>query len=387
MIPRRNIRRAFQKALSQPGYALNAFVKRARSYGSYRVLDGRSAYPETVSILLTYQCNLRCKMCGQWGEKGSSKFYTRDVLSQKLDISELKSLIEELSSFRPTITLFGGEPLLYKGWDELLSLIKEKGLRCNMITNGTLLEHHADRIVSTGLDEIILSLDGPEEIHDRIRGRSGTFRRLVRGVEKINTLKRQRGRNRPLLNINSTLFDFNHRNMEDIIEAAVSLKAETLTFHHLIFLSEEIYGRHNDLFKSLFNTVSFDWAGFVERQLPNIDAEDLAREIRRIRGKSYGVPVSFYPNLTDQEIRDYYTKFDFVPSSYPDRCLSPWMVAYIFPDGSVRPCLSLNHAVGNIKERPFREIWNNGNYTRFRRILKEKRSFPVCRRCTEFYRF
>ena len=387
MIPRKNIRRLFHKALSEPRYAIRAFFKRARSYFTYRLLRGWSAYPETVSILLTYQCNLRCKMCGQWGETGSSKYYTKDMLNQKLDMSHLRSLIDDISSFKPTITLFGGEPLMYKHWDELVSYIKKRGLRCNMITNGTLLDRHADQIVAAGIDEIILSLDGPEEIHDEIRGKPGTFRKLKKGVDKINALKVQLRQKRPIFNINSTIFDFNYRHMEEIIAVAASLNAKTLTFHHLIFLNEDAYERHNRAFSAMFNTMSFDWAGFVEKQLPDIDAEYLIQEIERIGSADYGIPVSFYPNLTELEIRDYYSNFEFVPTSYPNRCLSPWMVAYVFPDGSVRPCLSLNYSVGNIQRDSFRKIWNNKSYVRFRSIVKRERAFPVCTRCTEYYRF
>jgi radical SAM protein with 4Fe4S-binding SPASM domain len=387
MIPRKNIKRLYHKALSEPGYAGKAFFKRARSYVTYRLFKGWSAYPETISILLTYQCNLRCKMCGQWGETGSSKYYTREMLNQKLDMSNLKRLVDDISSFKPTITLFGGEPLMHKHWDESVSYIKSHGLRCNMITNGTLLERHAEQIVSTGIDEIILSLDGPEEIHDRIRGKVGAFTRLIEGVKKINGLKAELRKNRPIFNINSTIFDFNYRYMEKIIEVAVSLNAKTLTFHHLIFLGEDTYERHSQVFWALFNTTSFDWAGFVEKQLPDIDAGYLINEIERIESADYGIPISFYPNLTEQEIRNYYSSFEFVPTSYPNRCLSPWMVAYVFPDGSVRPCLSLNYAVGSIKQESFRNIWNNERYTRFRNIVKQKRAFPVCTRCTEYYRF
>ena len=387
MIPRRNIRRLYHKALSEPGYAMRAFLRRAGSYATYRMLNGWSAFPETISILLTYQCNLRCKMCGQWGETGSSRYYTNEMLNQELGMSHLKRLIDDISSFKPNITLFGGEPLMYRNWDELVSYIKSHGLRCNMITNGTLLRRHAEQIILEGIDEIILSLDGPEEIHDRIRGKVGTFRKLVEGVKKINVLKAEMRKDRPIFNINSTIFDFNYKHMEQTIDVAVSLKAKTLNFHHLIFLNEDTYERHSQIFSALFNTTSYDWAGFVERKLPDIDAEYLIQEIRRIGSADYGIPVSFYPNLTEREIRDYYSNFEFVPTSYPNRCISPWMVAYVFPDGSARPCLSLNYAVGNIKEDSFRKIWNNKNYVRFRHIVKRKKAFPVCTRCTEYYRF
>ena len=74
-------------------------------------------------------------------------------------------------------------------------------------------------------------------------------------------------------------------------------------------------------------------------------------------------------------------------SSYKHRCISPWMVAYIFPDGSVRPCQSLNYVAGNVKEDTFKNICNNQKCLRFRRVTKENRLYLVCYRCTELYRF
>jgi radical SAM protein with 4Fe4S-binding SPASM domain len=152
-------------------------------------------------------------------------------------------------------------------------------------------------------------------------------------------------------------------------------------------LSEHTYDKHRRIFSQLFGTTSFDWVGFVEEELPNIDVDYLIAEIRRIKGIRYNIPVSFYPNFTEEEVRSYYTTFDFSPVSYPNRCLSPWMVAYVFPDGSVRPCLSLNYAAGSIRQDSFRGIWNNHAYTRFRSIIKQYKGFPVCTRCTEYYRF
>jgi radical SAM protein with 4Fe4S-binding SPASM domain len=63
------------------------------------------------------------------------------------------------------------------------------------------------------------------------------------------------------------------------------------------------------------------------------------------------------------------------------------MVAYVIPDGSIKPCLSLGYAMGNLQEAPFKEIWNGERAVQFRRLLKEKSYFPICPRCTEFSRF
>jgi radical SAM protein with 4Fe4S-binding SPASM domain len=129
--------------------------------------------------------------------------------------------------------------------------------------------------------------------------------------------------------------------------------------------------------------VSTDWEGFVQDELPSIDPERLIKNLREVESQG----ASIYPNFTDDEVRQYYTNFEFTPTSYPQRCMSPWMVAYIFPDGSVRPCLSQGVSLGNIGEKPFRQIWNGEAYRRYRGEVKERGMFDACIRCTELYRF
>lgn len=54
------------------------------------------------------------------------------------------------------------------------------------------------------------------------------------------------------------------------------------------------------------------------------------------------------------------------------------MVAYIFPDGSVRACQSFNFSAGNIREASFSVIWNSERYKNFRQVIKKRKAFPVC---------
>ena len=387
MIPRRNIARAVKKAVTQPKYALKAFSKRLKSSVTCKLCNGYSAYPETISLFITYRCNLRCKMCGQWGLKGSSHAYPSEELIKQLSINDIKKLLDDVAEFRPAITLFGGEPLIYRELPEVIRLIKERKMRCNILTNGVLLEEKAESIMDAGIDEIIFSLDGPREIHDEIRGTAGTYDRAIAGFQKIARLKKERGTNRPLINISSTIFEVNYSRLDEIVRSAEDMFASSITFHHLIFLSKEIYSRHDRIFQDQFSCSSHDWAGFVRENTPNILPEKLIQMLKKLRSLKTDVDVSVYPNLTDPEIKRYYSSFDFLPDSYKNRCISPWMVAYIFPDGTVRPCQSLNYTIGSIKENSFKKLWNSERALNFRQILKKDRHFPVCIRCTEFYRY
>jgi radical SAM protein with 4Fe4S-binding SPASM domain len=326
-------------------------------------------------------------MCGFWGVCGANKHQPPAFLKEELSFAELKKIIDEVSRFRPNITLFGGEPLLYKDWLSLVSYIKQKRLRCNIVTNGTLLKDKAHQILDSRLDEIIFSLEGPKDIHDKITQVNGSFDSAITGLSQLKEEKKRRSSNKPSINIACTISEDNYRYLEEIITIGSSIGADSVTFHHLCFINTDILVRHNEIFKRYFGIESDDWSGFVRQQLPNIDTGYLISRLQNIQRSAQPLDISIYPNFTLEEIKRYYTKFDFKPSSYAPYCLSPWMTVYIFPDGSVRPCEELNIYFGNIKNKSFKDIWNSLKLRRFRQILKKEKMFPVCPHCTELYRF
>ncbi len=380
------MRRLLRKGLAEPRYAVRAFRQRFRSYMSYLRRDGWSAPPETISLFLTFRCNLRCKMCGQWGPTGSAKGYSAEMLRSRLSRDEVRRLLDEVRSFGPNITLFGGEPMLHPEFAGIVEEVKAAGLRCNVVTNATLLERFAEGLVEAGMDEVIFSLDGPREVHDEVRGVPGTFDRAMAGFERLRAAKRSAGRKVPKVNVTSGVFECGYQRLPEVVPLAERLGADSLTVHHLIFYSRETYERHNEVFERLFGAQCYDWEGFVVDELPGIDPEKVI-SVKREMESGGGVPVAFYPNLTDVETREWYGAFDFEPRSYSGRCKSPWMVAYVFPDGGVRPFHSMNFAAGNIRQASFGQIWNNAAYRRYRREVKERGAFPICSRCTELYRF
>ncbi|MCC7429369.1 radical SAM protein [bacterium] len=388
MIPRRNIKSMLKKAIAQPNYAFSAFTRRFKSYITYKFADGYSAPPETISLFLTAACNLRCKMCGQWGEDGSSFQLTTEELKERLSLDEAKRFIDEVKHFKPTWTMFGGEPMLHPQWTDIMAYIKANGMRVNIVTNGVFIEKNAEAIVKNKMDEIIFSLDGPEEQHDEIRAVKGTFGRAKKGLEKINKLKKEFNTKSPILHINTTLFEENYEKIDEIVQIAEELEVDHLNFHHLLFLGKEQFEAHDNIFRSLYGKTSPEWSGFVRDTLPKIDPEFLIKMRNKYQSRTKKPFVSFYPNFDDDEIRRYYKNFEFEPTSYANRCMSVWMTTYIFPDGSVRPYHSMNFVAGNIKQKTFGEIWNCEEYKAYRRYLQKNKKFPVCAKgCTEFYRY
>ena len=389
MIPRKNLYRAIHKSLSQPLYAGRNLIHRTRSAISYHIHnDGRSYWPETISLFLTYKCNLRCLMCGQWGENGAFKDFSKDILKQQLTVDEIKTIIDDVRGFKPNITLFGGEPFIHPDWFEIIQTVKNAGMRCNIVTNGTYIQNFAEEIIESGLDEIIFSLDGPEEIHDAIRRVPGTFKRSINGFLLLNQLKAKYKRKKPIININSTIWKENYRNIQDTAAIAENIGAMGLTFHHLLFLPKPEVLQFIDSFNQQFGQKPTDWIGFASDVLPDIDVDYLITELNKVKKKKSPMNISVFPNFDNDEIRRWYTQFEFTSTSYRNRCMSLWMTAYIFPDGSVRPYHSMNYIVGNIRNDTFRNIWNNDIYKAYRKYIKTHKKFTVCSKgCTEFFRY
>src|SRR5215831_14597757 len=132
-----------------------------------RMVAGRSAVeahladprPETLppptflQLRVTNLCNLRCKMCGQWGDTGiyradgysasatdgeKERNRIRELIGAKrqLALADYMKLLDEISPAQPIISLFGGEPLLYPEILPLVREVKARGLTCTIITNG-----------------------------------------------------------------------------------------------------------------------------------------------------------------------------------------------------------------------------------------------------------
>lgn len=327
-------------------------------------------------------------MCGQWGDNGAFKEFTSEKLRDTLPLEYAKAVVADVENFNPTITLFGGEPMMHKDWIKILECIKQAGLRCNIVSNATLLSQYAEPLVDLQIDEIIFSLDGSREIHDKMRGLPGSFDRALEGFVELSDLKNKKNRNRPIVTINCTIFENNYKRLSELVEIAEEIQASSITYHHLLFMSQAMVQQHNKIFESQFRHRCNEWSGFVRDSLPEIDPDILIKIIETLKRNNGKVKINFYPNFTQDEIRRYYKEFEFTPDNYPNRCLSLWMAAYIFPNGDVRPYHSMDYTLGNVGQKSFKDIWNDNKFQNYRRLVKKIRRFPVCAKgCTEFYRY
>jgi MoaA/NifB/PqqE/SkfB family radical SAM enzyme len=384
ILPYKNLRRFAAKFFKQPLYALKVGYRRLQALVCYYGAGGKSSYPESLTFFLTHRCNLRCKMCGQWGESGVSLKIPQEQLSHELNIGDYEKIISQIAYFRPNITLFGGEPLLHPDFKAILDSLKRHHLHCLMITNGSLLKVYAKDIVELGLDELNVSLDGVAALHDSIRGLPGVFDQIKEGLVLVDQFKKEKKSKKPLINIQCTINAYNYEYLEELLEVAKEVGANALTYHHLIFLNKGLIEKQKDIDATL-ECSSRGWEGFVFE--PKLDYAKLDEKIKFIKSGKYPFSLDFFPNFSSQGLKEYYTDSEYKPQEYPGRCLSPWITAYVFPDGGLRPCLNSTFSYGNLKEEDFRSIWNSAQAIKFRQALKGNKMFPVCARCTELYRY
>ncbi|MFX0195979.1 MAG: radical SAM protein [Candidatus Hodarchaeota archaeon] len=371
----------FQRLLSEPHFYYALFKKRVLTRYNTKFLDGQSPLLELCYFILTWRCNLRCKMCFEYGASGIfSETSSTDLRRNEMEIEDWKRIVDDLQKFRPIIHLFGGEPLLYEDLDELVWYIKQAELRCQIVTNGTLLAQKARELVNNGVDEVWVSVDGPRDIHDQIRGVDGTYDKILNGIEILTKLKKEEKASKPIINFIYTITDENYTRLGQFMESIDEYAVPLVVFSHVLFLTEDLLRRHVGQFDTMFQTTSKEWEGYVIDPAKNIHIDGLIESIREVKEK-YGKRISFSPDLAENELRAYYKDFRYTVNRM---CYAPWLTAVISPEGNVSPCSDF--VIGNTKNKSFDEIWNGEKVRTFRRALVKRRKFPVCDRCCMIHR-
>ena len=342
-------------------------------------LEGVSRFARGVTFRLTSACNLRCKMC-RFVESG-------DVLTDPgltLPLETWTSILDDLSRFRPYVTMTGGEPLIYPHIGDLLRRIREHDMRCTVTTNGTLLARRAPDFVDQPPDIVVVSLDGPPEVHNEVRGQPRAFERAAEGIEALRSLKEERGQKDPLLVINCSVTAYNYRYVERMIDIAKELGADAINFQHQWSLTRRMVDEHNAKFGD-FHPVSFEDLGGADP--PPVDLDEMAAVIGRIRQRAQRFPeegliITFHPDLDEDEVRAWYADPHTWVQRRPAACA--WINTEVLPNGDVEPCFG--YVCGNVKEKRLSRIWNSYSYREYRRRLAAAQDFPICVRCCAYFR-
>jgi MoaA/NifB/PqqE/SkfB family radical SAM enzyme len=263
------------------------------------------------------------------------------------------------------VVLTGGEPLLHNDLFAFCNFFRDRQIHLTLLTTGLLLHKRAEE-VATLFDDVIVSLDGPPEIHDAIRRVTGAYNLIHRGVIAVRS-------HNPSLPITcrTTVQRANHRHLRQTVDAARALGLDSISFLAA------------DLTSTAFNRPLI-WPG--ERQseigLSLEEARALEEEIEQLI-------LQYQAGIDHSYIVESATKLRRIARRFREHlgqltpqaptCNAPWVSAVVEVNGSVRPCF-FHRAIGDITSSTLEEVINGEAAQEFRQSL-DMENDATCRRC------
>ena len=281
---------------------------------------------------------------------------------------------------RPVYYLWGGEPFLYPDLCDLVDYIQKSGSFCSVNTNGTLLEKYAERVVRDKWNVIFVSLDAFREVNDEIRG-PGSYDRVVKGFEAINREKKKQNSRFPSMGIVTTVTNKNYKDLQALAIACKDFNIDWHIYNLGTYTNDEIVSKHKEFFREKLGIESVCLEAYNTGYNNGIDGAELHKTLETIHSTDYGYLSITVPTLNPEKTDEYYHHLD-IPVR--DHCIVPWTQASINYNGDVCFCADYTeYPLGNIKEKPFKEIYNGERANKFRHAIDECPGsiFPGCIRC------
>lgn len=314
----------------------------------------------------TRTCNLKCVHCYAQSE---GKRYEGEMTTE-----EGKRMIDNLAAFGAPVLLFsGGEPTIRPDMPELAQYAKERGMRVVISTNGTLITPElAKQMAEVGLSYVGVSLDGGRETHDGFRGVPGSFDKALEGIRNAKAAGIKVG-------LRMTINKMNWEDINEIFDLMEEEEINRACFYHLVYT-----GRGSELMDE------------------DLDHAETRRAVRLImnRTKAWFDRGGKPEILTVDNHADGPFVYMELLKEDPERAaevlqLLQWNqgnstgngIACVSWDGEVYADQFWRHfSFGNVKDRPFSEIWTDTSRTDERSELmfrlKDKKPF-VNGRCKE----
>jgi MoaA/NifB/PqqE/SkfB family radical SAM enzyme len=302
------------------------------------------------------QCNCRCVMCDIWQRK----------IGQTLSVADLERHRESLRILGVRqVVLTGGEPLLNRELGAICDLLHGLGIRITLLTTGLLLNAKA-ALVASSIDEIILSLDGPPQVHDAIRRIPRGFETIARGVHAA----RERRPDLPIAG-RTTVQKQNHNQLRATVLAAHSLGLDSISFLAADVWSTA-FNHQEPLAPDRQDGIALNPAELVALEaeidalITTHQADIQTRFIVESEAKLRRIAARFRERLEGTH-----------PSS--PVCNAPWVSAVMETDGALRPCF-FHPAYTSPAHLTLAEALN----TRFAMAFRDQLdvpSNPICQRC------
>ncbi len=332
--------------------ALTHIYKRYRTLQTHRI----SALP-IVMLMPHSACNCRCVMCDIWKDNKNLK-----QLSEE-DISGLLSSLKEFGTKQ--VVMSGGEALLNPNFFTLCRILKNAGIKVSLLTTGLTLKNHAEQLVQW-VNDIIVSLDGDQYLHDAIRNIPGAFQKMKDGVQHIRLLNPNYR-----ITARTVIHRLNFWNWIAIIEQTKQMELDQISFLPA------------DVSSHAFNRqIAWDQPRQNEILLSKSELPELKAMIEKIITDYRDDIGGRFIAESEQKLMNiyqYYAAF-YGLNSFPfKKCNAPWVSTVIEADGSVKPCF-FHETMGNIKDSSLATILNSDDAINWRKTL-DMSTNSTCVKC------
>ena len=287
-----------------------------------------------IIISITNRCNLKCLMCQ----------IPQISVNLEMTTAELKNLIQDAAGLNPNSIVFsGGEPLLRSDIFELIVFVNQHKINTCLTSNGTLIDDNtASRLKSAGVGVVNISIEGPEKIHDALRGEK-SFTKAAQALKKLSRYKIE-------TTIASIICRQNYKFLPYILELARYSGVTTVKFQPFseIFLIEK-EGKRN-FFAD-------------EHQL-----EEIRRSIARAVKLAEKYKISTNPVNYLNAVPEYLCGIE---QKLPQNSCSALRTSCpISAQGDVYPCWVLSRmCLGNVRKTRLSDIWNSDEHNRLRQLI------------------
>ena len=296
-------------------------------------------------------------MCDIW--KGNQQL-------KQLTEADISGLLKALKKFgTKQIVLSGGEALLNENFFKLCMLLKQQQLKISLLSTGLTIKKHA-QLLTQWVDEIIVSLDGNENMHDAIRNIPGAYKKMAEGIAAIKAINPQFS-----ITGRSVIHRLNFRCWPEIIDAAKKIGLQQVSFFPA------------DVSSQAFNREMI-WSDERQHELLLTEEELMEMKImitNLLVDHKEDFETHFIAESSEKinKIYQYYAAFYGLGDFPYKKCNAPWVSTVIEADGTVRPCF-FHEGYGNIKTDPLEKILNSDKAIHFRKNLDMDKN-ETCVKC------
>lgn len=315
-------------------------------------------YEMPVLVLMPHsRCNCRCVMCDIWKANDEKR---------ELSVETLREHVANFSRLHVReVVLSGGEALMHSNLWSFCALLRKHGMRVVLLTTGLLIDRNAENLLRH-TDEIIVSLDGGPEVHNRIRNIPNAFERLAEGVRKIKQMRQSFRVTARCVVQRRNYFDF-----YETVRSANSIGLDSISFLAAdvstnAFNRPEVWDRERSREVALTTEETASFEKILTQSFSDLKADYDSGFIAENPEKMMRI-AKYYRAINNE-------------GDFPRPvCDAPWVSAVVESNGDVLPCF-FHKPYGNIYEDDFRAIVNSESAVAFRKKLNMNTD-PICQKC------